>query len=487
MTVRSRLLAGFGVAIAIVLLPALFAAERLAELQDLVVEGRSRQADALVSVGSLRTALADLDRFQRGYVATGDVALGAEARDALATIRMEHDALAGSTYVGSMDRLSPLVTELGRAATEVERAVGEGAFDLATGAVLRLDGVLADTETALAAVADSIASVTRRDLERAAALSAASRRATLLGAVLALLIAFVMATWASASLVAPLRRLGNAMARVTAGDLTPADDLPTDRSDEIGELTSSFRVMSERLADLDRLKAEFIGVASHELKTPINAIHGYAELIQEEYGRQAPEEYGRMVDGIAEQARVMARLVDRLMDLSRLETGSYHVQPETVHVEDLVTGVLRAFEILARQRAVRLDATIRPDAPETIVLDLDLIRDEVLGNLVANALRYTPAGGSVRLEVGPAAHGGAVFTVSDTGPGVPESEREMIFRKYYRGESDAPGTGLGLAIARETVLIHGGTITLLPKAGDSGAAFQVVLPPFPPGSGPAPG
>ena len=483
MTVRSRLLAGFGVALAIVLLPALFAAERLAELQELAVEGRARQADVLVSVGSMRTALSDLDRYQRSYVATGDEALGRAAEEALATLRRERERLASSWHAGPVDRLSPLVDELGRASGAVRDAVGAGALAEATEQFAGLDGALEDTEAALAAMADSIASVTRRDLGRAEALSATSRRATLLGAVLALLVAFAVATWASGSLVAPLRRLGNAMARVTEGDFRPPDDLPKGRSDEIGELTASFRLMSLRLADLDRLKAEFIGVASHELKTPINAIHGYAELIQEEYGPEAPEEYVRMVDGIAEQARVMARLVDRLMDLSRLEIGSYQVQPETVHVQDLVTGVLRAFEILARQRTVTLEATVTDTSPSTVVLDLDLIRDEVLGNLVSNALRYTPSGGRVTLEVEPAGANGIAFTVRDTGPGVPEEEREMIFRKYYRGSSDAPGTGLGLAIARETVLLHGGSIALLPSSPGTGAAFRVELPAAPPGSG----
>lgn len=428
-----------------------------------------------MSLGTMRASLADLDRFTRSYVATGDEALAREAEGALDTVLREHRRLSEPPYAASAEALTPWLSELSTTAAAITEAMPTGRVDVATELFLGLDRTLDQTDRTMGAVADSISAVARRDLERAETLSASSRRETLLGMVLALLIATAVATWASGALTNPLRHLGRAMARVADGDFGPPEHLPADRQDEIGDLTRSFLVMSERLADLDRLKAEFIGVASHELKTPINAIHGYAELIQEEFGETAPEEYGRMVDGIAEQARVMARLVDRLMDLSRLETGAYRVQLETVFVQDLVTGVLRAFEILARQRSVSLDAIIEPDAPETLVMDLDLVRDEVLGNLVSNALRHTPAGGRVVLRVG-ADDGGASFTVTDTGPGIPEDERDLVFRKYYRGSSEAPGTGLGLAIARETVLLHGGRIRLLGDPVEGGASFRVTLP-----------
>jgi signal transduction histidine kinase len=475
MTLHSRILAGCGVAIAIVLLPALFAANRLAELEELAVEGRARHAEALVSLGTMRASLADLDRFARSYVATGDEDLAREAEGALETMLREHRRLSGPPYTTSTEALSPMLSELTAATGSITEAMPSGRVDAATELFLGLDLTLDRTDRALGTVADSIGAVARRDLQHAETLSASSRQATLLGMLLALLVATGVATWASGALTTPLRHLGRAMARVADGDFDPPEHLPADRRDEIGDLTRSFLVMSERLADLDRLKAEFIGVASHELKTPINAIHGYAELIQEEFGEAAPEEYGRMVDGIAEQARVMARLVDRLMDLSRLEAGAYRVQLEPVFVQDLVTGVLRAFEILARQRSVTLDATVEPGTPETLVMDLDLIRDEVLGNLVSNALRHTPSGGRVVLSVGPAS-GGASFTVTDTGPGIPEEERDLVFRKYYRGSSEAPGTGLGLAIARETVQLHGGRISLLDRPAEGGASFRVTLP-----------
>lgn len=475
MTVRSKLLAGFGVTIAALLLPGLFAADRLSELQNLAVEGRARHADALLSLGRMQAALAELDRYERSFVATADVDLGRSAAEALGVIVHEHERMVDSPYEGTIASLGPVVEELTHLSIGLEELMEANRIADATTAFSLMERSLTEAERTMNEVMDSINTAAQNDLVRAEALSASSRRGTLIGTALGLLMALAVATWASTTLTQPLRRLGRAMAKVADGDFEPPADLPAGRNDEIGELTTSFQIMSHRLADLNRMKAEFIGVASHELKTPINSIHGYAELIQEEYGDSAPEEYRRMVDGIAEQARVVVRLVDRLMDLSRLETGCYRMQWEQVHVEDLVTGLLRGFEILARQRSVTLISRIDDATPKIVCMDLDLMRDEVLGNLVANALRHTPTGGRVEIEAR-SSPGGVVFTVTDTGPGIPADERDLIFRKYYRGDPGSTGSGLGLAIARETVQLHGGTISFEDAPSGTGARFTVVLP-----------
>jgi len=482
MTVRSRLLAGFAAVIAILLFPGLFAAERLAELQTLAVEGRARHAGALLGLGQMRAALSELDRYERSYVATGDETLRLSAAEELESLTSEYGRLAAAPYAPSVRLLGPAIADLARLTGRVDALMRTGSVRAATEAFGEMEVAFAEATSALTTVTDSINLAAQRDLVRAEAVSATARRDTLMGTLLGLMIALAVATWVSATLTRPLGTLGRAMARVADGRFDPPTDLPVDRRDEIGELSTSFRIMSHRLADLDRMKAEFLGVASHELKTPINTIHGYAELIREEFGDEAPDEYNRMVDGIAEQSRSLARLVDRLMDLSRLETGSYRTQWEQVHVQDLVTGLLRGFEVLARQRDVTLTSQILPSAPDTVEMDLDLVRDEVLGNLLQNALRHTPPGGSTAIVVGGVPQG-VVFTVTDSGPGVAEADRDRVFRKYYRGDASVGGTGLGLAIAREIVLLHGGFITLADPEPGRGAQFRVVLPLRPPSAG----
>jgi signal transduction histidine kinase len=135
---------------------------------------------------------------------------------------------------------------------------------------------------------------------------------------------------------------------------------------------------------------------------------------------------------------------------------------------------------LAEQKKVALDFRILDSAPASLVLDVDIIRDEVLGNLLSNALKFTPPGERIELTVH-GEEGGVVFTVTDSGPGIPPEHRDFIFEKHYRGDrSNAVGSGLGLAIAKEMVELHGGLITLEESEEGQGARFRVALPLTPP-------
>jgi two-component system sensor histidine kinase BaeS len=171
----------------------------------------------------------------------------------------------------------------------------------------------------------------------------------------------------------------------------------------------------------------------------------------------------------------MSRLARRLMDISKLEAGSLEMEVEAVAVEELLSGIRRRYEILARNQGVDLRVVRAPGAPAQVSVDVDLIRDEVLGNLVSNALRFTPRNGTVRVEARPH-DGGLLVEVRDTGPGVPEEHRPHVFERYYRADrSRGLGTGLGLAICRQIAEAHGGWVRLA-EDGTPGATFQVFLP-----------
>jgi signal transduction histidine kinase len=171
-------------------------------------------------------------------------------------------------------------------------------------------------------------------------------------------------------------------------------------------------------------------------------------------------------------------MVSRLMDISKLETGRYQMELEVVLVQDLLLGLVRGYELLAGERDIKLDTEILPDTPDDVEVDVDLFRDEVLGNLISNALRFAPEGGEVRVKARPEA-GGVLFEVSDNGPGISRRHRAHIFKKYYQAErSQAMGSGLGLAISRELVEAHGGWINLGERVpgGLGGAVFNVWVP-----------
>ncbi len=392
MSVRIRLLAGFAVVTALMLLPVLFAAARLAELRDLAVEGRGRHAAAVLAVGHLQTDIAELDRDERSYLITGEPVLRTSVEDEISRMRLELDSLGTSPYAKPAADVDPIFDSIADLSAKIHGLMQQDRVAEATGTFNRLEPLLVEGRQRVRALAGAIDRIAQADFRRAEAISASARQSTLAGVAFFVLVAILVGAWTTYALVRPLGRLAEATAAVAGGRLEDPPELPYHRKDEIGTLSTSFRAMTRRLAELDRMKAEFVGVASHELKTPINVINGYTELIEEETQGELTEHQIQILDGILEQTRAMSRLVSRLMDISRLEAGTYRMEFDVVHVEDVVTGLLRSFDVLARAKGVGLQAQIHDSTPETAVLDIDIIRDEVLGNLVSNALRHTPGG-----------------------------------------------------------------------------------------------
>jgi signal transduction histidine kinase len=164
------------------------------------------------------------------------------------------------------------------------------------------------------------------------------------------------------------------------------------------------------------------------------------------------------------------------VDLSRVEAHAFTVRIQPLYVADLMLGVQRSFEALARQRKIEFEVVTDPTAPATIFGDEDRLRNEVLGNLLNNAFKFSEAGDRVTV-LATGSEGRLEFEVADTGLGIESAELDRIFDRYYQTGSGkrVAGSGLGLAIARELVARHGGTITASSAEGQ-GASFRVVLP-----------
>lgn len=474
MTLRTRLVASFGLMTVMLLLPALFAAVRLSELREMAVEERGKHAAAALAVGRLAAALAELDRFERSYVALGDPELRAGVKKSLRELRSEVALLASAGFPEVAASLGGAVRALEATTRDVEDLVIRGQMEEATAAFQAIGSQMGSTRDRLAEAAKVIDERAAADFRRAEAISTAARTSTLATTLVCLFGALGLGLWTTGALAQPIRRLAAAMAEVAEGTFHAPEDLPYHRWDEIGHLATSFRAMTRQLAELDRMKAEFVGIASHELKAPINVIKGYAELIEEELAGDVTGPQKEILHAIADQTHIMARLISRLMDLSRLEAGNYRMELDEIRLGSLVTGVARSFEVVAARKGIRLRSSIEnEDLP--VVVDVDLIRDEVLGNLLSNAVKFTGSGGEVEVT----ARGGAgtvSIEISDTGPGIPPEHRPHVFAKYYQVErSRKIGSGLGLAIAREIVEAHGGTIELVDRSGP-GATFRVVLP-----------
>ncbi len=228
---------------------------------------------------------------------------------------------------------------------------------------------------------------------------------------------------------------------------------------------------AQALREIDRLKDEFLAAVSHELRTPLTVVSGALELL----GRQ-PEtltEQARRLVGQAERhAQRLTRSVAELLEIAQLQEAKVELDREFIPAEALLADVVAAHEALAAARAQRLVVT--STAPPLYVDRRRML--QVLGNLVSNAIRYSPEGGTI--EIAATRTGvGIQIAVNDEGPGIPLEEREHVFDKFVRLRRDrdvAGGTGLGLAIAKNLVELHGGSIHV--EDGPRGARFVVAVP-----------
>jgi len=475
MKVRDRLVLTFLLVGLLLSLPSFFAASRLADLRDLAVVERAHHAEAALALGGLEAGLAELDRYLVSYVAAPDSILRTSVLRAMETLWTQVERIDQAGYGDASGELEAGLGGLAEGTSRVDSMVRAGRLEDATDAFFSLQPSIREVRNGLADLARIVDARASSDFRRAEEISRTARETTLLTVLLGLTVAVILTGWTTRALWSPLERLRRALFQVTEGDHSAPEDLPYDRKDEIGELSVSFRAMVQRLAELDRLKAEFVGVAGHELKTPINVIRGYTGLIEEELAGELTGPQRAILDGIAEQTRSMTRMVSRLMDISRLESGAYALAVEVMSVRDLLFGLERAFEVIAREKDISLTIDVAPDAAVDVIVDVDLFRDEVLGNLVANALRFASSGGEVRVRARREGEG-VLIEVADSGPGIQPEHRPFVFDKYYQAErSRAMGSGLGLAIAKEFAEAHGVWIRLPSDAQDGlgGAVFQV--------------
>jgi signal transduction histidine kinase len=226
------------------------------------------------------------------------------------------------------------------------------------------------------------------------------------------------------------------------------------------------------------MKAEFLSVATHELKSPIASIKCSVDLLRMQAGDDLPEDASRLLEQAGSQAELLARHVDRFLDLSRIEAGRLPIEPQPLPAAAFFVTEVDGFREAARRDGVALELEVDPAVPSEMRADPDRI-GEVVRNLLENALRFTPEGGRVRVRVAPQSGGTLRVEVRDTGPGVGPGEAERVFEKYFRGSGKAArgarGSGLGLAVARGIVEAHGGRIWCEPSVG-GGGRFVFQLP-----------
>ncbi len=298
----------------------------------------------------------------------------------------------------------------------------------------------------------------------------AVNRAVLWAVVLVTLASLVAAALLSRQLVAPLRRLTAAVEAMAHGDLSQR--VAVRSPDEIRELGQAFNKMAADLERAESLRRQMTADIAHELRNPLSVIRGNLEAMLD--GVYPPD--AEHLTPIYEETMLLQRLVEDLRLLSLADAGQLRLARAEVDVESLLRSIADGAQAVAEDKGIALHVEV-PSPPPTVYGDADRLR-QVIGNLVSNALRYTPAGGSITLRTW-ADDGWTYISVADTGQGIAADDLPHVFDRFYRAgtarDRASGGSGLGLAIARALVEAHGGKIAVESAAGQ-GTTFTITLP-----------
>ena len=286
-------------------------------------------------------------------------------------------------------------------------------------------------------------------------------------------LAGLVAKRAVQDIATPLASVMAAADRVAEGDLSTR--VPERGPGDFGRLARSFNRMIEELERADQQRRNLTADVAHELRTPLHIIQGNLEGVLDGVYEPTSEHINTTLD----ETRLLARLVDDLRTLSLAEAGQLPLMWEQVDVAELLADVSTSFS--GQAEAAGIDLRVETEGgPSDLTITGDVGRlDQVLSNLLANALRYTPAGGVVTTQAQPT-DGGVRIVVRDTGEGIPADDLPFIFDRFWRGDrsrshTGGAGSGLGLAIARQLVQAHGGRIGVKSQPGQ-GTAFTIDLP-----------
>jgi signal transduction histidine kinase len=289
-----------------------------------------------------------------------------------------------------------------------------------------------------------------------------------------------------ASMRRPLEELVDAAGRLAGGDL--GTRVKVGGLSETATLGAAFNEMAGQLEieasqrdQLDRLKDDFVLTASHELRSPLTSVQGFAELLMLERDSLTPKQV-ETVEIILDNCRHLVRLLNDLLDLARSDAGRLGLRLAPTALAPLIEDAVRLMRAQTEGASQALTSEIDPDLP-VIEAEPDRVR-QVLVNLITNAHEYSPVGASI--EVAAHGYGGGVeVAVTDNGPGIPAEQLEHIFERFTRGDAGLTqrvgGTGLGLAISKSLIELHGGTIEVDSTPGE-GSTFRFRLPLHPPAS-----
>ena len=269
--------------------------------------------------------------------------------------------------------------------------------------------------------------------------------------------------------VSPMMKLGDAMRKVAGGDFTVRLDC-TSRIRDVREVYGSFNTMVKELGNTETLQTDFVSNVSHEFKTPINAIEGYASLLQD--SQLTDEQKNAYIDKIIFNTRRLSDLVGNILLLSKVNNQTISLKASTFRLDEQVRQSILALESKWEKKEIEFDI----DLDEIEYTGYENLLSHVWLNLIDNAVKFSPQNGQIRIRLKQLA-GSVTFSIWDNGLPIPEADIDRIFNKFYQGDNShaAEGNGLGLALVRKIVAAEQGTINVT-SSEDAGTEFVVALP-----------
>ncbi len=299
---------------------------------------------------------------------------------------------------------------------------------------------------------------------------ASVNRALIIAVISAGVAAVLLTIMLSRRILKPVEALTEAARRLGAGDLSQR--VKSKSQDEIGALATAFNNMADSLARLEDLRKNMVSDVAHELRTPLTNVLGYLEAIQDGLTAPRPE----VIDSLHEEVLLLSRLVEDLQELAQAEAGQLQLQPSSVPLQEIATKSLAALQPRIMEKQQRVSMSIPSDLPNLYV-DPERI-GQVLRNLLANAIAYTPNEGDIFLEAHQKGRS-LEICVRDNGQGIAPEHLPLVFERFYRVDESRTrstgGAGLGLAIVKQLVEAHGGMIDVESAIG-RGATFKFTLP-----------
>ncbi len=335
---------------------------------------------------------------------------------------------------------------------------------------IAIDHLEAQTEVLLDAVKVSIA----EQVERAAVAGQKAEWFSWAAGALAIVFGTIIAILSVRAIHQPLRRLTQGTRALSKGHFWHR--LPAHGGSEFSELARDFNVMAERLGQLDQMKKDFVSHVSHDLKAPLASMRQVMHLLLQEIPGSLNEQQKSLLRLSYNSAERLAAMVGNLLDVSRMEAGTMEYEMASRDLVALIKSVIDEFEVQAQEKGIRL--LLETDQPSVSVeCDRDRII-QVIGNLLENALKFSPNNSEIVTRISKAANGSIRTTVTDRGPGVPDGHKSKIFRKFHQvkqGKKMAgQGVGLGLAICKTIVEAHHGEIWVDDNP-QGGSTFSFIL------------